>query len=76
MANHNTLPGGYLREYQLIGDRNNPTANPPLIPIDHSTLWRWVRQGEFPEPIKLGRKVTAWPVHAVLEWMRQKGGMP
>jgi predicted DNA-binding transcriptional regulator AlpA len=26
------------------------------------TIWRWVREGRFPAPVKLGPNVTAWRV--------------
>ena len=31
-----------------------------LIPISHSTLWSWVRSGKFPQPLRLGGRVTVW----------------
>lgn len=31
-----------------------------LVPIARSTLWLWVSQGRFPQPIKLGPRTTAW----------------
>lgn len=24
------------------------------------TIWRWVRQGQLPKPVKLGPNTTAW----------------
>ena len=35
---------GYLRQAQLVG---------PILPIGATTLWRWVKEGKFPQPIKL-----------------------
>lgn len=64
---------GFLREHQIIGNRRFPTTQ-PLVPIDHSTLWRWVRNGYFPKPIKLGPHTTAWSVQAVMDWIKSKGG--
>ncbi|WP_417173985.1 helix-turn-helix transcriptional regulator [Atlantibacter hermannii] len=29
--------------------------------ISHSTLDRWIRKGDFPPPLKVGRKVVGWP---------------
>jgi len=64
---------GFLREHQLIGDRRFPN-NQPLIPIDHSTLWRWVKLGHFPRPVKIGPNTTAWQTQAVFDWIKSKGG--
>lgn len=30
------------------------------LPISRSTWWSKVRSGEFPQPIKLGPRTTAW----------------
>ena len=51
---------GYLRQAQLI---------PGFLPFSRTTLWRMVRQGQFPKPIKLSARVTAWRA-----WMATKGG--
>jgi predicted DNA-binding transcriptional regulator AlpA len=40
----------YLRERQIL----------KLLPISRSTLWRWVRSGQFPKPIKISQGVTVW----------------
>ena len=31
-----------------------------LIPIGRSTLWLWVSEGKFPQPVKLSERVTVW----------------
>ena len=30
------------------------------IPVSASTWWTGVREGKFPQPVKLSRRVTAW----------------
>jgi len=35
--------------------------------VSRSTIWRWVREGQFIQPIKLGGS-TRWPEAAVLAW--------
>jgi|SRR5580765_4785329 len=42
----------------------------PIIPWSSATLWRKVNSGEFVAPVKLSRGVTAWPVEAVREYLR------
>lgn len=59
----------YLRESQLVQKPGNPA---PLIPASASTLWRWVKQGTFPAPRKIGPKVTAWRVGDVRAWLQQQ----
>ena len=36
-----------------------------LLPVSPATIWRWVRDGKFPKPIKLGASVTGWPVEDI-----------
>lgn len=59
-----TLPdGAYVRQSQLIGK---------ILPFSGTTLWRMVRDGNFPPPSKLGTAVTAWRVGAVRAWLRER----
>ena len=56
----NSPINGFLRLPQIIGD---PKANPPkpaLIPVGKSYWWQGVRDGRFPQPFKLGPRVTVW----------------
>ena len=40
----------FIRQSQLI---------PNLIPFSAATLWRKVKAGQFPRPVKLSQRVTA-----------------
>ncbi len=46
----------------------------PLLPFKKSTLWRMVKDGTFPQPIKFGTHCTAWKNSEVLAWIEQQGG--
>lgn len=35
------------------------------IPVSKSTWWNGVRSGRFPQPVKLGPRMTAWRVEDV-----------
>jgi len=35
------------------------------IPVGKSTWWEGVRTGRFPQPVKLGPRVTAWRVEDI-----------
>lgn len=63
-----TLPdSAFIREAQLI---------PGAVPFSSATLWRKCKAGQFPKPVKLSERVTAWRVGDVRAWMNQcmKGG--
>lgn len=44
-----------------------------LLPFSDSTLWRKVVAHEFPAPVKLSDRVTAWRVEDVRAWMQALG---
>lgn len=51
---------GFVRQSQLI---------PTIVPFSAATLWRRVKSGEFPSPVKLSERVTAWRVEDVRAWI-------
>ncbi len=44
-----------------------------LVPFSSATLWRKVQAGEFPAPVKLSERVTAWRAADVLTWLQSRG---
>lgn len=40
-----------------------------LLSISKSTLWRWVQDGIFPEPIRLTSKTVGWTESTINEWL-------
>lgn len=59
----------WARQKQLIRDPKRPSLPTPL-PFSAATLWRKVRDGEFPPPVKLGPAISAWRVGDVRAWLR------
>lgn len=51
---------GFIRQAQLI---------PDVVPFSPATLWRKVKDGSFPAPVKLSPRVTAWRVEDVRAWL-------
>jgi prophage regulatory protein len=63
---------GFLRLHQIIG---NPKAKPPipaLIPVGKSTWWEGCRSGRFPQPIKIGNRITVWRVQDIKDYIEQQ----
>ncbi len=59
-----TLPEvGFIRQAQLV---------PTIVPFSNATLWRKVKDGSFPAPVKLSPRVTAWEVGKVREWIEAR----
>ena len=58
----------FIRESQMVQSPKRPDIPAPL-PFSAPTLWRKVKAGTFPKPVKLSKRVTAWNVGAVRAWM-------
>jgi prophage regulatory protein len=48
-----------LRESDLI---------PDIVPFSSSTLWRLVRAGSFPEPVRVSKNIVAWRASDIEVW--------
>ncbi|GGP18152.1 helix-turn-helix transcriptional regulator [Silvimonas iriomotensis] len=60
---------GFVRLPVLIGDTR--TGRPGLLPFSEATLWRMVRAGSFPCPVKLSERITAWKVEDIRQWLKE-----
>lgn len=50
---------GFIRQKGLL----------TLVGFSAPTLWRKVKAGTFPKPVKLGQNMTAWRYEEVQAWM-------
>jgi prophage regulatory protein len=64
-ATHLPINSGFIRQKRLI---------PGILPVSSATLWRMVKDGRFPKPVKLSAGVTAWRAADVQQWLEQAGG--
>lgn len=44
-------------------------TKPGLMPFSPATIWRKVKEGSFPKPIKLGERITAWHMDDIEAWL-------
>ncbi|WP_083844240.1 helix-turn-helix transcriptional regulator [Pseudogulbenkiania sp. NH8B] len=69
LPSFDSLPdSAFVRESQLVRSPKRPGAPTPL-PFSAPTLWRKVKDGTFPSPVKLSRRITAWSVGSVRAWI-------
>ena len=61
----------FICEKQLVPSPKRPDFVAPL-PFSSPTLWRKVKAGTFPAPVKLSTRVTAWRVRSVRAWMAKQ----
>nr|WP_246035904.1 AlpA family transcriptional regulator [Aliishimia ponticola] len=40
--------------------------------LSRSTLYDWMKRGEFPQPVKLGARLVAWRESDVTEWLESR----
>lgn len=46
--------------------------------LSRSTLYFMISEGEFPKPVKIGKRAVGWPEKRILEWLnsRVEAGSP
>ncbi len=67
MADEFGLPAtGFLRLSAILGPRGP-------MPVSKSTWWAGVKSGRYPQPVKLGVRVTAWRVEDVRRLIKELG---
>lgn len=58
------------------GKTKNVSARPAskgMVGVSDKTIWQWIKNDEFPAPIKLSDSVTVWRLSDVQAWMQSKG---
>jgi prophage regulatory protein len=40
--------------------------------LSPATVYRWISEGSFPQPIRLGRNSVAWKGEEIEEWVRSR----
>jgi prophage regulatory protein len=57
-----------------IAELASTPAKPGILPVSKTTVWRWVREGRFPPPFKLGDSVTVWNLDQVEAFIERQSG--
>jgi len=55
-----------------IRDLATTKSKPGLLPVSPATIWRWVAQGQFVAPFKLGANTTVWDAEKVEQFLAQR----
>jgi prophage regulatory protein len=69
---------GYLRLSQIVGKpaTESAPAIPAIFPVCKSTWWAGVKAGRYPQPVKLGERITAWRVEDIRALIEQVAPQP
>jgi prophage regulatory protein len=43
-----------------------------LVPLGRTTIWKMMREGEFPQSRRIGRVAAAWLDNEVEDWIKQR----
>lgn len=43
----------------------------PLLPFKRASLWKFVKAGTFPQPVRVTGGITAWRNKDVIAWLEQ-----
>ena len=62
------------QKYIRIGGLASTTGKRGLIPASPATIWRKVKDGTFPKPVKLGDRITAWRLDDIEVWLAARHG--
>jgi hypothetical protein len=49
---------GFISLSQILGNVKSNT--PPAIPVSRTTWWRGVKEGRYPQGVKISARRTAW----------------
>ena len=55
---------GFIRQPQVL----------EVVPFSSATLWRKCKAGQFPKPVKLSVRVTAWRVGDIRQFLNAQAG--
>lgn len=58
VSSHPHITESLHRLASIIGDKKK--GIPPIIPVSKSTWWAKVAAGEFPQPVRIGKRCVAW----------------
>jgi len=62
----------YIRLNELV---STPTKR-GRYPVSRSTLWRWISNGNFPQPTRLSGGLIAWPLDVIEQHEQQAAHRP
>jgi predicted DNA-binding transcriptional regulator AlpA len=63
-----------MKKVIRINELASTSTKQGILPVSPSTIWRWIRAGEFPKPFKLSESVTVWDLAEVEAFIAQRAG--
>ncbi len=60
------------QNYIRIGELASTPNKVGLLPASPATIWRKVKDGTFPRPVKLAERITAWRMDDIQDWLTSR----
>lgn len=64
---------GDLRLQQIVGDLKADPPILPIIPVSRSTWLTGVRNGRYPQKVRLSKRCVAWKVEDIQQLLEKIG---
>jgi predicted DNA-binding transcriptional regulator AlpA len=61
-----------LRLHQIIGDKKRNI--PAILPVSRTTFLNRVKDGNYPQPVRLGARSVAWRLEDIKALIAEIGG--
>ena len=61
-----------VRRVVRIADLATTKTKSGRLPVSPATVWRWVKEGKFPAPFKLGPNTTVFDLDQVEAFLAQQ----
>ncbi|MCK8078338.1 AlpA family phage regulatory protein [Vibrio sp. 1CM2L] len=45
-----------------------------MIGMNRRTIWKWVKLGKFPEPVRMNGRTIGWRCELVQQWVEENQG--
>jgi predicted DNA-binding transcriptional regulator AlpA len=45
------------------------------LKLSHSTIWRLLRAGQFPSPVRVSQRLKAWRLVDIERWLTTRAGL-
>lgn len=68
-----TFPAQFLGTSDLAHTRKRNRGRPPIFNISEPTIWRWVKSGVLPKPMKIGGR-SFWLASDIADLIEKKRG--
>ena len=57
-------------EFLRMKDLANRPDSKGLIGVSSQTIWRWIQQKRFPEPVRIGSHISLFKMSEIQAWMK------